>query len=167
MSVHDRGQPAARPVGLAILTISDSRTPQTDSSGRAVRDLSLDAGHSVLEQAIVRDEPEAITSIVRAWARRTDIHLIVTTGGTGISRRDSTYDAVGRLFDQTLPGFGELFRLLSFQEIGSAAMLSRATAGIIDATAVFVLPGSEAAVRLAMTRLILPEVGHITRELTR
>ena len=118
---------------------------------------------------IVRDDPEAVRSLVRSVVESNPgvADVVITTGGTGITARDSTYEAIAALLDKQLDGFGELFRMLSFAEIGAAAMLSRATAGSIGTTAVFALPGSEHAVRLAMTRLILPEIGHVVRELRR
>jgi len=116
---------------------------------------------------LLKDEPSEVTALVRGEIERRAARVIITTGGTGIAKRDSTYEALVGLFDKTIVGFGELFRMLSFQEIGPAAMLTRATAGVAGGCAIFVLPGSEHAVRLAMTRLILPELGHIARELTK
>lgn len=165
MSVEDQHRPAASPVRCAILTISDSRTPETDTSGRAIHELLAAADHVVADRRLVRDSPTEVWTIVREWAGRGDIRIVVTTGGTGIARRDSTFEAIAPLFTKELPGFGEIFRMLSHRDIGPAAMLSRATAGVIDDTAVFLLPGSEAAVRLAMTEIILPQLGHLAREL--
>jgi molybdopterin adenylyltransferase len=123
------------------------------------------AGHEVVGRAIVRDDPATVINVVRSKAEDADV--IITTGGTGIASRDSTYEAIASLLDKRLDGFGELFRMLSYAEIGSAAMLSRASAGAMGRTAVFSLPGSEHAVRLAVSKLILPEVGHVVRELRR
>lgn len=167
MSVDQRNLPAASPVGCGILTVSDSRTLETDASGRAIADLLVSAGHGIVARRLVRDEAAEVEATVRAWAERSDVQLIITTGGTGIARRDTSYEAIHGLLHRELPGFGELFRALSFEEIGPAAMLSRAVGGTIGRVAVFVLPGSEGAVRLAMTRLILPQVGHLVRELNR
>jgi molybdenum cofactor biosynthesis protein B len=147
------------------LTISDTRTDANDTSGDAIVGLLTGAGHQVAGRRIVRDNPEAVREAVRSGMHTADV--IISTGGTGITARDSTYEAMAGLLDKRLDGFGELFRMLSYAEIGAAAMLSRATAGSIGSTAVFSLPGSENAVRLAMTRLILPEVGHVVRELRR
>jgi molybdenum cofactor biosynthesis protein B len=147
------------------LTISDTRTDANDTSGDAIVGLLTGAGHQVAGRRIVRDDPEAVREAVRSGMHTADV--IISTGGTGITARDSTYEAMAGLLDKRLDGFGELFRMLSYAEIGAAAMLSRATAGSIGSTAVFSLPGSENAVRLAMTRLILPEVGHVVRELRR
>ena len=152
-----------------MLTVSDSRTPETDTSGRAIRQLLEDAGHVIISHAIVKDEPEQVASYVRARVADPSTQVVITTGGTGITARDGTFDAIDAMLEKRLDGFGELFRMLSFQEIGAAAMLSRATAGTASANglsmAIFVLPGSEAAVRLAMTRLILPELGHLAQQL--
>jgi molybdenum cofactor biosynthesis protein B len=161
---HKAQAPTA--VGCYVLTVSDTRTPDTDTSGRAIRELLQSVGHIISGSDIVRDDPELVTASVRrqlAAATR----VIITTGGTGITSRDDTFEAVDRLLEKRLAGFGELFRMLSFQEIGPAAMLSRATAGTVARTAIFVLPGSENAVRLAMTRLILPELGHVVQQLDR
>jgi molybdenum cofactor biosynthesis protein B len=165
MSVKDLHRSPTTPVRCAVLTISDTRTMATDTSGRAIRDLLEAAGHELAEQRIVRDEPADISLAIAAWAARGDIRLIITTGGTGIAKRDSSVEAITALFSTDLPGFGELFRMLSFADIGPGAMLSRATAGIVHQSAVFVLPGSEAAVRLALTKLILPQAAHLAREL--
>jgi molybdenum cofactor biosynthesis protein B len=150
-----------------VLTVSDTRTPDTDTGGAAIRELLESAGHQVSGHDIVRDEPDDVATRVaeRLGDKRTQV--IITTGGTGISSRDGTYEAVQALLEKHLDGFGELFRMLSFQEIGSAAMMSRATAGTANGKAVFVLPGSPGAVRLAMTRLILPELGHVVQQLRR
>ena len=148
-----------------VLTISDTRTEANDASGGAIVELLTGAGHQVAGRRIVRDDPAAVRESVQSAVNSADV--IITTGGTGITARDSTYEALAALLDKRLDGFGELFRMLSYAEIGAAAMLSRATAGSIGATAVFSLPGSEHAVRLAMTKLILPEIGHVVRELRR
>ena len=149
-----------------VLTISDTRTEANDTSGDTIVGLLVTSGHVLAGRALVKDDPEAVRAAI-AGERAGSTQVIITTGGTGITSRDSTYEAISAMLDKKLDGFGELFRMLSFQEIGSAAMLSRACAGTIGRTAVFSLPGSEAAVRLAMTKLILPEIGHVVRELTR
>ena len=148
-----------------VLTISDSRTEATDTSGRAIVDTLVTAGHTIAGRGIVKDDPEAVQRTVRERAPEVDV--VVTTGGTGIASRDGTYEALSRLFDKRIDGFGELFRMLSYEQVGSAAMMSRACAGTIGRTAVFALPGSEQAVRLAVEKLILPEIGHVVRELRR
>jgi len=154
-------------VACFVLTVSDTRTTDTDTSGRAIRELLAAAGHAVSGDAIVRDEPAQVRDQLLAHCRDDATQVIITTGGTGITSRDGTFEAVDRLFEKRLTGFGELFRMLSFAEIGAAAMMSRAAAGTIGAKAIFVLPGSENAVRLAMTRLIVPELGHIAQQLNK
>ncbi|HVL66626.1 MAG TPA: molybdenum cofactor biosynthesis protein B [Vicinamibacterales bacterium] len=161
--LHRKTAPAS--VRCFVLTISDTRTPDDDRSGDAIAALLQEAGHSLSGRALVNDDPQAVRDAIAAAAG--DTQVVITTGGTGITSRDSTYEAIAALLDKRLDGFGELFRMLSFQEIGSAAMLSRAVGGTVKRTAVFALPGSEHAVRLAMTRLILPEIGHVVRELQR
>ena len=159
---HKAHGPAS--VACFVLTVSDTRTPETDTSGRAIRELLAAAGHSISGHAIVRDEPSSVRDHVFAQCATAATQVIITTGGTGITSRDGTYEAVSGLLDKRLDGFGELFRMLSFQEIGSAAMMSRATAGTVKSKVVFVLPGSENAVRLAMTRLIIPELAHVVQQ---
>ena len=154
-------------MGCFVLTVSDTRTPDTDTSGRAIRAMLEEAGHVVTGSTIVRDEPADVARAVRSGLDTPDTRVVISTGGTGITARDGTFEAVNELFEKRLDGFGELFRMLSFQDIGAAAMLSRATAGTIGRAAVFVLPGSEAAVRLALSRLIIPELAHIAQQLTK
>ena len=163
---HDEHRSRApRSVGVAVVTVSDTRTERDDASGKLARELIEAAGHEICDYRILRDEPELVAAAVRELAARADIRAIVLNGGTGISRRDRTYEAVASLLERRLDGFGEIFRALSYGEIGSAAMLSRAVGGIVGRAAVFALPGSTAAVRLGMERLILPELGHIATEL--
>jgi molybdenum cofactor biosynthesis protein B len=145
---------------VAIITVSDTRTEATDTSGQFLRQLCTQAGHQVNFYAIVPDDPQRIQQIFSDLDQRTDIDVILLTGGTGISPRDQTYEAVIALLEKRLDGFGELFRYLSYQEIGAAAMLSRAVAGVWHGRLVFSLPGSPAAVRLAMEQLILPQLSH-------
>ena len=152
-------------VGVAVITVSDTRTEANDLSGAVARELLGRTGHEVRAYRIVPDEPARVSEVVRDLCGRSEIDAVVLNGGTGISRRDRTYEAVAGLLERRLDGFGELFRALSYQEIGSAAMLSRAVAGIFRGTVVFSLPGSTAAVRLGLERLILPELGHIVGEL--
>ena len=163
VATHRKNAPAS--VRCFVLTVSDTRTVETDASGAAIAQALTDAGHDIIGRRIVRDEPATVREIVRTESR--DAEVILTTGGTGITSRDSTYEAIAAILDKRLDGFGELFRMLSYQQIGAAAMLSRACAGSIGTTAVFALPGSENAVRLAMDKLILPELGHVVRELRR
>jgi molybdenum cofactor biosynthesis protein B len=163
--LHKASAPKA--VGCFVLTVSDTKTPQTDTSGALIRDLLTAAGHRVAGATIVRDEPARVQEIVRRAAQDPAVQAIVLTGGTGITARDSTYEAVEALLDKRLPGFGELFRMLSYQEIGPAAMLSRAQLGVHQRRIVASLPGSPAACRLALERLLIPELGHLVREATR
>ena len=165
MSAGEHKAQAPPTVGCFVITVSDTRTEANDTSGRAIRELLQAAGHSVTGHAIVRDEPSEVAALVRSRLDDGGTQVIITTGGTGISARDATFEAVNALFEKRLDGFGELFRMLSFQDIGSSAMMSRATAGTIGRRALFVLPGSLAAVRLAMEKLIVPELGHIVQQL--
>jgi len=148
-------------VACAIITVSDTRTAETDQSGALIRELLVKAGHRVVGYEIVRDEPHLVSERVRLLCANAGCQVVLLTGGTGIASRDSTYEAVSNLLEKRLDGFGELFRMLSYQEIGAAAMLSRATAGVLNGTAVFSMPGSTAAVRLAMEKLIIPQIGHL------
>jgi molybdenum cofactor biosynthesis protein B len=158
---------APKTVGCFVLTVSDTKNPETDTSGALIRELLTAAGHRVSGSAIVRDEPAEVARIVRDACTRADVQAVVLTGGTGITSRDSTYEAVEALLDKRLPGFGELFRMLSFQEVGAAAMLSRAQMGIHARRIVVSLPGSPNACRLALEKLLIPELGHLLREATR
>jgi len=167
MSVADHRAQAPASVACFVLTVSDTRTLATETSGRTIATLLEAAGHVVVGREVVKDEPLDVTNAIRGEIDRGQVRAIITTGGTGIAKRDSTYEAVTSLLDKRIDGFGEIFRMLSFGEIGPAAMLSRATAGVSAGCAIFMLPGSEAAVRLAMERLILPELGHVVRELTK
>ena len=167
VSAHRKDAPAS--VRCVVVTVSDTRTESNDTSGDAIVELLKSAGHDVGARRIVRDDPEAVRSLVRSVVESNPgvADVIITTGGTGITARDSTYEAIAGLLDKRLDGFGELFRMLSYDDVGSAAMLSRACAGTIGSAAIFALPGSERAVKLAMEKLILPEIGHIVRELNR
>jgi molybdenum cofactor biosynthesis protein B len=159
---HRAAAPAS--VACAIVTVSDTRTEATDVSGRAIATLLADAGHRVAGRTIVRDEPAEVEAALDRFVADPDVQAVVLTGGTGLSRRDGTYEAVAGRLEKRIDGFGELFRALSYQEIGAAAMLSRACAGTVQGRIVVLLPGSEHAVRLALTRLLLPELGHLVRE---
>lgn len=162
MSVHQHRAHAPRRLRVAVITVSDTRTLATDDSGGHIARLLEGARHEVASREVVADEVAAVQGALRRALDAAD--AVVLNGGTGISPRDVTIEAVEPLLDKTLPGFGELFRALSFQEIGSAAFLSRATAGIARGKPVFALPGSPAAVLLAMERLLLPELGHLAGE---
>jgi molybdenum cofactor biosynthesis protein B len=167
MSVAEHHSLSPTQVACFVLSMSDTRTHAQDTSAQAIVDLLQAAGHTIVGRELLKDEPTQVRALVQRVLEARQARVIITTGGTGIARRDSTYEAIVGLFDKTIVGFGELFRMVSFQEIGPAAMLSRATAGVSNGCAIFVLPGSEHAVRLAMTRLILPELGHVVRELTK
>jgi molybdenum cofactor biosynthesis protein B len=165
MGVDDHRKTAVTGVRCAVLTVSDTRAMESDVSGRTIVDFLEGAGHVVAKRQILRDDPKDVHEAVLGQIGGVD--AIITTGGTGITSRDSTYEAIAGLFEKRIDGFGELFRMLSYPEIGSAAMMTRACAGVARGTAIFILPGSEHAVRLAMTKLILPELGHVVRELRR
>jgi molybdenum cofactor biosynthesis protein B len=160
VSVHEHRAAGQQAVGCALLTVSDTRTSETDGSGRRMRELLEGAGHRVEAYAVVPDDPVRVRAHVEGLLQARH-QLIVTSGGTGIAPRDTTYEAVASLLEKRLDGFGELFRWLSYEQIGSAAMLSRAVAGVARQSVVAVLPGSTAAVELALERLILPELGHM------
>ncbi|PLR83785.1 MogA/MoaB family molybdenum cofactor biosynthesis protein [Bacillus sp. V33-4] len=166
MSTAEHKQEAPKQVRCMVITVSDTRDEQTDKSGRLIIDLLEEFGHSILDYVIVKDEAESIRAEVLKAAGNSAVDAVITNGGTGIAKRDVTIETVRALFDKEITGFGELFRMLSYQEdIGSAAILSRAIAGVIKDTAIFSTPGSSGAVKLAMNRLILPELGHVVREL--
>jgi molybdopterin adenylyltransferase len=167
MSSHEHRRDAPTSVAVHIVTISDTRTLETDTSGRLIASLLESGGHRVAGRTLLKDEPEDVRRAVTALADDVSVDVVITTGGTGVTARDSTFEAIDGLLHKRLPGFGELFRMLSYQEIGAAAMLSRATAGLTGRTVILVLPGSEAAVRLAMEKLVLPELGHLVREARR
>ncbi len=150
-----------------MITVSDTRTEADDTSGKLAVELVEAWGHTVAGKQILRDEPAEVARTIRYLANERAADVVITSGGTGISRRDSTYEAVSALLEKRLDGFGELFRMLSYQEIGSAAMMSRATGGLHRGVVVFALPGSSGAVKLAMEKLILPELGHLVFEKSR
>lgn len=160
-------QAAPTTVRCYVLTISDTRTEETDAGGRAVVDLLSDAGHEVLGKTIVPDDPDRVTQAVETQLADSQVQAIVTTGGTGISSRDQTYEAISGILEKRVDGFGELFRALSYAEVGTAAMLSRALAGTARRKIIISIPGSVNAVRLAITKLVLPELGHLVREAAR
>jgi molybdenum cofactor biosynthesis protein B len=168
VSAEDHKKHAPKRARVFVLTISDTRTVETDSSGRLMEDLIKKGGHDVTGYEIVKDEPAEVQKLIRRVAEEGSADIFISSGGTGISHRDSTYEAVVALLDKRLDGFGELFRMLSYQQIGSAAMMSRATAGLLkDKLVVFALPGSSKAVELALEKLILPEMGHLLFEKAR
>ncbi len=154
---------ARRAVACAIVTVSDTRTMDTDTSGGAARRLLEEAGHRVVAYTIVPDEPARVRELVSVFVADPAIDAVITNGGTGLAPRDTTYEAIVGLVDKRLDGFGELFRALSYAEIGAAAMLSRAVAGVAGDTVVASLPGSTAAVELALSKLLLPQLGHMVQ----
>ena len=149
----------------AVITLSDTRTGATDTSGQTIREMLLHDGHQVGFTRIIPDDPATLDALMRELLSRNDIDAILTNGGTGISKRDATIETLQKHFTQQLPGFGELFRMLSWEQIGSGAMLSRAIAGIAKGKLIFAMPGSTKAVQLAMDKLILPELRHLMIEL--
>jgi len=164
---HEHRKEAPQTVRCAVVTVSDTRTLETDSGGQTVVDLLQLACHEVLVREIIRDEPEPMRRLLITLRDRQDIDAILMTGGTGLGSRDQTFETVSQLLDKSLPGYGELFRMLSYNQIGPAAMLSRATGGLIGRTVLLTMPGSRAAVQLALEKIILPELGHMIREARR
>lgn len=161
---HHHRRDAVESVPTAVITVSDTRTLETDSGGAMVVDLLESAGHSIALREIVPDEEQAIVSGLEAALCADGVRAVILTGGTGVAPRDVTPESVEGRLDRLVPGFGEFFRQLSYEEIGSAALLSRALAGLARGRVVFVIPGSRGAVRLAMEKLILPELGHLAAE---
>lgn len=164
-SVEKHREAAPDYIRLAVLTISDTRTPETDSGGDIIEELMRDAGHEIVERSIVTDDAPRIRKVLVDLLARSDVEAVVTTGGTGIAARDTTYEVVERMIEKKLDGFGEVFRMLSYEEIGAAAILSRATAGAVGTKFLASLPGSRNAVRLAVEKLLAPEISHIVFEL--
>ncbi|MBD1932865.1 molybdenum cofactor synthesis domain-containing protein [Funiculus sociatus] len=152
-------------VTCAVITVSDTRSPETDTSGQLIKQLLQNAGHAIGEYALLKDEPTQIRALLATLGQRPDLDALIFNGGTGIAPRDTTYDALEKELSKTLPGFGELFRFLSYQEIGSRAIASRAVAGVYQSKLVFSVPGSSNAVRLAIEKLILPELVHLVNQI--
>jgi molybdenum cofactor biosynthesis protein B len=166
-SVQQHRDAAPESVGCVVVTVSDTRTPDTDTSGRIMRERLAAAGHRVVGYEIVKDDPEQIHAVLDRYTGDPACQAILFNGGTGIARRDTTFDVVTSRLEKILPGFGELFRWLSYQEIGAAAMLSRAIAGVHRGRLVISTPGSSNAVALAMDRLIADELAHLVYEVTK
>ncbi|AFY32201.1 molybdenum cofactor biosynthesis protein B [Calothrix sp. PCC 7507] len=152
-------------VTCAVVTVSDTRSPETDKSGQLIQQLLLSANHFVVAYTIIKDEPAQIQGQIESLGKNANLDVVLFNGGTGIAPRDTTYDAIEKLLEKTLPGFGELFRFLSYQEIGSRAIASRAVAGVYQNKLIFSLPGSSNAVRLGMEKLILPEITHLVGQM--
>ncbi len=164
-SVEQHREAAPDHVRVAVLTISDTRTREDDTGGDTVQETLEAAGHEVVQRDIVRDDAPRIRTVLVDLLARSDVDAVITSGGTGISGRDTTYEVVDRMIEKKLDGFGEIFRMLSYQEIGAAAILSRAVAGSVGTKFVASLPGSRNAVRLAMEKLLIPEISHVVFEL--
>jgi molybdenum cofactor biosynthesis protein B len=165
VSAEEHRSQGPEQVRFAVLTVSDTRTKETDESGQLIIEMIQSAFHVAAVRALCKDEPEEVKRLVAQACGTEGVHALIVTGGTGIAQRDTTYDAVRALYEVEIPGFGELFRMLSYEDIGAAAMLSRASAGVVAGRPVFSLPGSAAAVRLAVDKLILPEIGHVIAQL--
>jgi molybdenum cofactor biosynthesis protein B len=151
----------------AVITVSDTRTLENDTGGQTVIDHLTAAGHTIAHREIIPDDPSRMRPLLESLRQREDVDVVLLTGGTGIASRDQTYETVSSLLDKPLPGYGELFRMLSYQEIGPAAMLSRAVGGLFGRKVLFTMPGSPAGVRLAMEKLIVPQIPHLLREARR
>lgn len=156
-----------RPVSVAIVTVSDSRTPETDKNRQYLEARLAETGHNATAYRLIKDEPDQVAEVLDELASRMDIQVILFNGGTGIAPRDTTYDVISSKLEKTLPGFGEIFRMISYDEIGAAAMMSRATAGVYRQTVIVSMPGSTNAVKTAFEKLILPEINHLAWEIVR
>jgi molybdenum cofactor biosynthesis protein B len=167
MGTDEHRERAPKSIGFGVVTVSDTRAESDDVSGMAIIETMKAAGHKFIRKMIVKDETDQIQGAFRELLEDKEVNAVVATGGTGVSKRDVTLEAASHFEEKLLPGFGELFRMLSFEEVGSAAMMSRATAFVTEGKVVFCLPGSEKAVRLATTRLIAPEVAHMVWEANR
>ncbi len=167
MSYLEHKQKAPQSVNCAVLTISDSRTEQDDESGRLLKQKISDNGHRVISYAILKNDSDAIRKKINELLRQEELQVIITSGGTGASHRDVTVETISPILEKKLDGFGELFRFLTYQDIGTASIMSRAIAGVAEGKVILCLPGSSGAVNLAMDKIILPEIGHLVREATR
>ncbi|MEW6737451.1 MAG: MogA/MoaB family molybdenum cofactor biosynthesis protein [Acidobacteriota bacterium] len=167
MSHIEHKEKARRTVACAIITVSDSRTPDNDASGQLMKEALTAQGHTIMHYQVIKDEPDQIRALILNLAQHPDCQAMIFNGGTGISRRDRTFDVIDSLLEKRLVGFGEIFRYLSYLDIGSAAIMSRATAGSYQGRVIISIPGSPAAARLALEKLILPELAHMVWELGR
>ncbi len=167
MGHHEHRASAPRSIGCAVITISDSRTEQNDESGGIIKNALGTQGHRVIRYALIKNEPSEIRRQLETCAASSEIQSIITSGGTGISRRDLTIETISPLLSKRLDGFGELFRQLSFEQIGTASIMSRALGGVVNGKVILCLPGSAKAVELAMAQIIMPELGHLVWEATR
>jgi molybdenum cofactor biosynthesis protein B len=164
MGLAEHREKAPKQVACRVITVSDTRTPEDDASGALIKKLLADHGHHVEGYLIVKDEPKAVKEAILKGLAATEVDALLLNGGTGIAKRDGTYEVISGLLEKKLDGFGELFRSLSYQKIGSAAMMSRAVAGVCRGKVLLSMPGSGSAVELAMTSLVLPELGHLVGE---
>jgi len=165
MSVAEHKEKGKKSVGCFVLTVSDTRDESTDQSGQLIKNLLAEHGHRMAGYRIVKDEPVEIESLLKQTLKNSEVEAVIVNGGSGIAPRDGTYEVIDRFLDKRLYGFGEIFRFLSYQDIGSAAIMSRAVAGSAQGKVLISLPGSRGAVELAMRRLILPELGHLVSQL--
>jgi molybdenum cofactor biosynthesis protein B len=165
MSVHEHKAKGKKSIACFVLTVSDTRDETTDTSGQAIKNLLAEHGHSLAGYRIVKDEPKDIEALLKRTLAEAAVEAVIVNGGTGIAPRDGTYEVIDRLLEKRLDGFGEIFRFLSYQDIGSAAMMSRAVAGASNGKVLISLPGSKGAVELGMQKLILPELGHMVAQL--
>jgi molybdenum cofactor biosynthesis protein B len=168
MGAAEHREKAGRgPVSVGIVTVSDTRTPETDQNRQYIERRMTELSHVVAAYRLIKDEPDQVAAVLDELSAMPGVQIVLFNGGTGISPRDTTYDVVSRYLEKTLPGFGELFRMLSWQEVGAAAMFSRATAGVYRGTLIFSMPGSPNAVQVALEKLILPEINHLAWEVAR
>ncbi|MFC1928122.1 molybdenum cofactor biosynthesis protein B [Chloroflexota bacterium] len=167
MTYQEHKQKAPQSVSCAVLTISDTRTEQDDESGQLIRQKLNQGGHRVMFYAILKNEVESIEKRINELLKQDELQVIITSGGTGASHRDVTVETISSILDKKLDGFGELFRFLTYQEIGTASIMTRAIAGVAAGKVILCFPGSPQAVNLAMDKIILPEIGHLVREATR
>jgi molybdenum cofactor biosynthesis protein B len=166
-AAEHRQKAGKEPVTVAIVTVSDTRTPETDQNRHYIQERMAELGHQVAAYRLIKDEPDQVAAVIDELAAMPGVQLVLFNGGTGISPRDTTYDVVSRYLEKTLTGFGELFRMLSYQEVGAAAMFSRATAGVYRGTLIFSMTGSPNAVQVALEKLIIPEINHLAWEIAR
>jgi len=158
---------APKMVGCAVVTVTDTRTAKTDTGGATIAKRLTGAGHRIVRREIVPDDPEKLRALLESLFTRSDVEAILLTGGTGVASRDHTFETVNRVIERPMPGYGELFRMLSYEQVGPACMLSRAFGGVVRDTLILTMPGSVAAVELAMDKIILPELSHIVGQLKR
>lgn len=167
MSYQEHKKKAPQSVNCAVLTISDSRTERDDESGKLIKQKLTENGHRVISYSILKNDKDSIENEIHELVRQKELQVIITSGGTGASHRDITVETISMILEKKLDGFGELFRFLSYQEIGTSSIMSRAVAGVAGGKVILCLPGSSGAANLAMDKIILPEIGHMVREATR